>query len=399
MRNFAVSSFTSLAKVRFDCRSFLLFTFVGLFAVAGHVHAQKLELPARFDYADDFSEGLALIRIGERSFYIDKSGKQVVTPKKYDTYYKFSDGLARVTKDRKWGFIDRTGNLVIGLRFGNADDFSEGVASVSFDPPNLHNFFMGQGKKGLINKAGKFVVNPHLNSIFSASDGYLVVNHGAPGDPTVGIISRSGETLIPPKFEFITKVNEGLAAALHPKGNWSFISPRGEWMVQRRFDALGQLKDGLAVFGECKGEVFRPYDYKKPKDCRFGYVNRLGVTIIPAQFTTADLFSEERAAVSLSVPDRSAGDSAFLTDHSLRYGFIDRDGRLVIDPIYGEVRPFSGGVAAVSLPRKEGELAKWGYIDKNGKPLTDFIYSIAGDVSEGLAAVWTQSGKWGYLRF
>jgi len=80
---------------------------VWLFLEAHLAHAQKLELPAQFDYADDFSESLALVRIGERSFYVDKNGKQVVTPKKYDTYYGFSDGLARVTKDRN-------GDLSIG---------------------------------------------------------------------------------------------------------------------------------------------------------------------------------------------------------------------------------------------------------------------------------------------
>jgi len=54
---------------------------VWLFLKAHLAHAQKLELPAQFDYADDFSDGLALLRIGERTFYIDKNGKQVVTPK------------------------------------------------------------------------------------------------------------------------------------------------------------------------------------------------------------------------------------------------------------------------------------------------------------------------------
>ena len=64
--------------MRSPFRSLLLLALSGFLLEDQLAHAQKLELPAQFDYADNFSEGLALVRIGERSVYIDKSGKQVL---------------------------------------------------------------------------------------------------------------------------------------------------------------------------------------------------------------------------------------------------------------------------------------------------------------------------------
>jgi hypothetical protein len=61
----------------------------------------------------EFSEGLANIDFGNKGMgYIDKTGK-VVIPARFDTACAFRDGLAMVKEGRTWGFIDKTGQMVI----------------------------------------------------------------------------------------------------------------------------------------------------------------------------------------------------------------------------------------------------------------------------------------------
>ena len=59
-----------------------------------------------------------------------------------------------------------------------------------------------------------------------------------------------------------------------------------------------------------------------------------------------------------------------------KYGFIDKDGEIRIDPRFTTVRPFSEGVAAVEIDDK------WGYIDQTGtfaiNPQFQFAYSFNG---------------------
>lgn len=84
----------------------------------------------RYDYANDFSEGLAAVRIGEKWGYIDKKGRLVIQPR-FDEARMFSDGLACVQLGKRYGYIDPNGIFVIPPQFKYAEDFANERAAVS----------------------------------------------------------------------------------------------------------------------------------------------------------------------------------------------------------------------------------------------------------------------------
>ncbi|MBD3226356.1 MAG: hypothetical protein GF313_16625 [Caldithrix sp.] len=97
-------------------------------------------------------------------------------------------------------------------------------------------------------------------------------------------------------------------------------------------------------------------------------------------------------AVSLVGAARSmAGDKqilypmrkAFKIEHGQKWkqGFMDRQGRIIIEPQFSKVKPFTDGVARVA------EAGEWGFIDQNGHYLVKPVYSWTADFSEGLAQV------------
>ena len=56
----------------------------------------------------------------------------------------------------------------------------------------------------------------------------------------------------------------------------------------------------------------------------------------------------------------------FIIEENGKFGFIDVTGKIVIEPVYDKVEPFSDGLACVL--NEEGNVTKkWGYIDKTGK--------------------------------
>ncbi|MGN0205839.1 MAG: WG repeat-containing protein [Muribaculaceae bacterium] len=103
-------------------------------------------IPAIYDKAWYFHEGLAAVELNGKWGYIDKSGKEVI-PFKYDDAWSFCEGLAVIKLNGKYGFIDKTGNEVTPAKYYCAWDFSEGLAKVSLN-----------GKRGYIDKAGKEVI-------------------------------------------------------------------------------------------------------------------------------------------------------------------------------------------------------------------------------------------------
>ncbi len=108
----------------------------------------EIVIEPQFDYADDFSEGLAAIKIGGKWGYINKEGKYVINPE-FDKVDYFSEGLAAVKIRGKWGYINTEGKFVIEPKFDWVSPFSKGLAEVKVGDKNYY-----------INKKGEIVLLP-----------------------------------------------------------------------------------------------------------------------------------------------------------------------------------------------------------------------------------------------
>jgi hypothetical protein len=101
-------------------------------------------------------------------------------------------------------------------------------------------------------------------------------------------------------------------------------------------------------------------------------------TKIASQYKAVRPFSDGLAAVA-QVP---TGDS------SLKWGFIDKSGKVVIPLIYDVVTFFQDGLAVVAKSYGKGRNLKWGVIETLGPQVTPNVhYDAAKNLGEGFAAV------------
>jgi hypothetical protein len=122
--------------------------------------AGKLVIPARFDGADRFSQGLAAVKVGGKYGYIDKTGKLVIQMPLPDAEYRslgpFSEWLA-VVQAGPWqfGYINIKGVMAINPVFKFAESFRGKLAKVRvrYQPKDQD----GCIKQAYINRAGKIV--------------------------------------------------------------------------------------------------------------------------------------------------------------------------------------------------------------------------------------------------
>ena len=63
-----------------------------------------------YDTAMSFSEGLAMVCVGEKCGYINKQNEMVIAPE-FDAATPFENGEAKVKKDGKWATITPSGSL------------------------------------------------------------------------------------------------------------------------------------------------------------------------------------------------------------------------------------------------------------------------------------------------
>ncbi|MDL2230704.1 WG repeat-containing protein, partial [Alistipes sp. OttesenSCG-928-L06] len=153
---------------------------------------------AIYDDAAEFREGLALVRIGRKRYYIGPDGKKRLDASAYEQAESFSEGLAAVRKGRKWGFIDPDGNPVIRPEFGQAHPFREGVAAVE-----------KAGKWGYVDPTGCYAVKPLFDSAFDFREGVAAAGQNG----RFGYIDRQGNWLQEPVYTFASGFRNGSATA------------------------------------------------------------------------------------------------------------------------------------------------------------------------------------------
>lgn len=98
-----------------------------------------LVIPLQFQQVQSFSENLAAVAINGRWGYINLQGTLVIEPQFYNPEYyhdtlpafPFSQGLARVRFGKESTFINPKGTVIIIDRFADGDSFAEGLARVN----------------------------------------------------------------------------------------------------------------------------------------------------------------------------------------------------------------------------------------------------------------------------
>jgi len=88
---------------------------------------------------------LALVKVGDKWGYIDRSGKMVIKPQ-FDAAESFFEGSAKLIIG---GCIDKAGRMVINAQFDDAEGVTSGLARVS-----------NGDKSNYIDKEGKHVLGP-----------------------------------------------------------------------------------------------------------------------------------------------------------------------------------------------------------------------------------------------
>ncbi|HWP85551.1 MAG TPA: WG repeat-containing protein [Terriglobia bacterium] len=290
------------------------------------------------------AQGLFPIRQNGRFGLMNQSG-QVVVPARFDQLMPFSEGLAAARVGKKWGYIDTRGTWVIPPEF-----------ELGLMPPFCGSgaFGLFDGKRAILNRDGKLQPVPLPQSLEYVTPcgegliGFAEENSGW------GFIDGTGTVVIPPQFRGARQFAEGLAAVSDNSRKWGFIDKSARFVIPPQFDSATYFSEGLAPVKV--GDLW-------------GYIDKSGQFVIPARLLTASAFSEGLASF------------AELHNGVYRWGFIDRQGKVVVQPAYAFVGNFHNSRALVVINGKSG------YIDPQGRMVIPASWPWAGEFQDGLAAV------------
>lgn len=287
-----------------------------------------------------------------------------------------------------YGYVNVLGEFIVPPQYAYAAPFSEGLALVSFDGTRF----------GFINTLGQTVIPLRYQFATPFQGGVTVAGVAAAaegGQDYVLYLNRSGNNLFGElTFAGGLPFSEGLAAVKGADGKYGFINRLGQLVIPAQYDFALGFAEGRApvLIGD-----------------KVGYINRRGETVIPALYDAGDRFSEGVAAVAMSgtvgyidaaggwaIPPAFTGGGRFVdglaavkTDSNDAY--VDLQGSVVITaPNYSDAQAFSEGLAAL---RVDG---LFGYVNERGLLAIAPQYTSASPFHDGLAIVET-ADSWGVI--
>ncbi|MEO2078066.1 MAG: WG repeat-containing protein [Bacillus sp. (in: firmicutes)] len=291
----------------------------------------------------------------------------------------------------KWGYIDAKGKFVLPPIYDEARDFQEnGLAIIRLGD-----------QSGVIDAKGYSIVKPKYDTIQPFSEGRAIVNDSQGHK----VIDESGKEITDKAYSVISpEYMEGRVSAAiedeHGQYLYGYLNKRGKEVIPLIYVSTSEFKDGKAIVKtkegtfqliDLTGKVLQSFPYafvgnygqgllafKKTQDGNFGYINEEGRIVIEPRFTDAEAFIGGRAIVALS-----EGNEA-------RYGLIDQKGHFVIKPNYNNLINLGGNRFAIGKERKPEQpciRSIYALGDAEGHILTGFIFNEITSFEEGMASV------------
>jgi len=91
-------------------------------------------IPAKYDYAENFSEGMACVKLNGKYGFINKLGQEIV-PLKYDFVAgKFNKGMAGVELNGKYVYVNKLGQEIVPPKYDFVWEFNEGMSIITILP-------------------------------------------------------------------------------------------------------------------------------------------------------------------------------------------------------------------------------------------------------------------------
>jgi len=334
--------------------------------------------------AEPIPSGLLPYCQNRRCGVLSPTGAEVVPSRYARVGAYFSSGLLRVQGARGWGFINQAGEEVIPLEYDWVRDFSGHIALAQIDANHWT----------LLDSQGRRLIDPPWleQPDFPFFDQPL---NPISADGRWGLMDESGRWVVPPAFESLGKVHGGLAAAKRD-GKWGYIDTSGKWVIEPRFDGAwwfgcaGSRDVTVVRIGEQHGLINRKGEvtYVTPNELSCDGSPLL--TSITPQVPGEDVWSRRYGLVDAtgrivveprfqSISNSSEGlHQASLDGRPL---YLDTEGRVAISGV-------GGGDFHEGLAIHRGPSGLSGYIDRTGRVVIEPVYERASDFLGGLAKVW-----------
>ena len=316
---------------------------------------------------------------------VDKNGEVVVTPKWKSVIPVMVDGLIAAKDDQGWSLANEEGQVLlsgmsmIGIEEDKISDILADYMSgdnISFTRDYIQAIKQGRirvcnsaGQWGIVDREGKYVINPQFDDIIADGDGYLFEKGNQ-----WGWCDAEGKYVINPQFrDALTFDGHDLAGARDSGGKWGLIDRDGKWVVNPQFGKIGKfLPNGNIIAQDASS-----------KD--WGIIDEEGKWVVNPQFLRIVHIGEE--------------DLLGVVDHEYSFGFIGLDGKYICNlsqysTLTEEIAGKAVGMGGVYIAHSD-YVDVQAYVNAISNELTSLNITTTGELKQKYDMEESAFPKWG----
>ena len=338
------------------------------------------------------------VQNGGKYGLINLEGKEIL-PCEYDSINLLQgvENTLIVSKDSSYGIVDNDGKVIIPPSYSEIQNLGN-EASQGFIVKN------SEGKYGIVDIGNSQVLELKYDAISKIHEGeYYVVTEGN----NQKVVKRSGQEVLNANGKEITALlkNQENGVIYKVDNKYGVMNLSGEDVVEASYDELKEGKTGILIAkkGDKCGIIdlqenekvdfkYNSINYNEKADIYITEDENYNNEVLDSNFSVkltgivTDL-NDEKGYIEIRQSDEYkyynfkfeeekeaeifTGNTLFVSKKDGKYGFVDKDGKVIVDYIYDDVgMQNSFGFAAI---KKDG---KWGAVDRNGNIVQEPTYQL-----------------------
>lgn len=354
-----------------------------------------------------YEDNVLKVKKGEFYGLIDFSGKEIIEPKYQEiTTLKGTKNSLILKQNDKFGLSDNKGNIIIPPEYkeiksiqdnyqngyivinqenkcGIIDFTSQIIVEAQYEDIKQltgdHMYVVKQdGKWKLINSKKETLIE-NVNDVTQILEDKIIIKK----DNQYGILLVSGAEKVKPQYEELSNLFGDYYLA-KKSGKYGIINSANGQILPFEYSKIAYKKDAEIVVAEkeniAMGEIYNNKFEKKLNgivsdiNAEKGYIR----VYVENEYKYYNLNFEEKTSIETLL-----NNNILLSKKDGKYGYINREGNVVVDYIYEDAQELNiHGYAAI---KKDG---KWGAIDKNGTVIVDTIYNLQENVIIDFIGKW-----------
>ena len=360
----------------------------------------KIEALQNIDAAGNLTYDKNVLKVEKDGKYglINFSGKEII-PADYEEIVAISgiENSFKVKKDEKYGIVDNEGKIVVETKYADIDVLGK---------DNKSGFIVKDdtGKYGIIDYSNNQVLEIKYDAIEKVygNDLYVVTVNGKQK-----LVNKENADVLTSGFDSIKQILSSQEnAVIFVKANkYGVMNLSGEVLIDAKYDELKETK--LGIFIAKKADKYGIINIENQEKLAFEYAsivynekadihiaedNNLNSNILNSNLETKITgmlieLNENKGYLKLRINDdykyynfkfeeKQEKDifpnkTLFLSKKDGKYGYVDKDGKVIVDYIYDDATQ-QNEYGYVAVKKDE----KWGSIDSKGNIVQEPTYNL-----------------------